>query len=244
MKNSDIVILALMLCFLAGGVFAYITASWAIGFGAIVVFACFFIFCSALKQKSNRYVSREVFITTLLIDGKEKSNVYIKCLYPQAEFRDEKFICDDTLICNLFKFSALNEEDVASCFRYAKKHNLKKVIIFTNNADKKALNLSYRLDMSILVYNYKKFYSMLKSVGVLPDKNSETVLKKQNLKAIISGFAFIPVKYFAWSSISTAFLSIVLPLKLYYLVFAVINAVLGIIVFVLNRKITGAKKTN
>lgn len=244
MKNSDMIILALMLCVLAGGVFAYITASWIIGFGAIVVFICFFIFCSASIKKRNRYISREDFITALLIDGKEKSNLYIKCLYPTAEFRDEKFICDETLICNCFKFSALNEEDVASCFRYAKKHGLKKAVIFTNNADKRALNLSYRLDLPILVYNYKKFYSTLKSGGFLPDKNGERLLKKQNLKAILSGFAFIPVKYFAWSSISTAFLSIFLPMKIYYLVFAVINAVLGIAVCILNRKITEKERVN
>lgn len=242
MKKSDAVILSLMISVLAGGIFAYITSNWWIGLGAVIVFICFFVFCSSSIKKKNGNVSKEDFINTLLVYGKEKSNEYIKMLYPDSVLVDDKIIDGDTVISNNFKFSPLNEEDVAACFRYAKKHGLKNAIIFTNIADKKALNLSYRLDLPISIFNYRKTYSTLKSKGLLPNK-SETVLKKRGIKSILNDFAFIPIKYFALSSISTAFFSIFVPLKLYYLAFALINAILGIVVFFLNKRLNDTKKT-
>ena len=84
-------------------------------------------------------------------------------------------------------------------------------------------------------YPMKKLYSLLKTKRILENK-STAVLKKRGLNNILNNLAYVPIKYFALSSISTALLSFVVPMKIYYLIFALINALLGIIVFFLSKR--------
>ncbi len=175
-----------------------------------------------------------MFLQELLLKGKEKSNEYIRMLFPKC-VNGEPMIQDKTLIINKIRYSPLGEEDIADCYRQTMSNNCDKAIIFANYADKKALNLSFKLPLSVTIYNFRKLYSLLKEKNLLPETAS-VKLKKRGVKEIISNLRYIPIKYFAISSISTALLSLIVPFKIYYLVFASINALIGITITVINKK--------
>lgn len=236
MKKSDIILLSIMISVFLGSILAYFTSSWIIGLLSIMLFCTIICIGFMLIKKKNNYISRDDFVNNLLLLGKEKSNQYIKRLYPDIVEADGNMIIqNETLISNCIKYSALGEEDVAVQYRTCKKLGLSKIIIFTNYADKKAMNLSFRLDIPTTVYPMKKLYSLLKTKRILENK-STAVLKKRGIANILNNLAYVPIKYFALSSISTALLSFVVPMKIYYLIFALINALLGIIVFFLSKR--------
>lgn len=233
MKKSDIIILSIAVCLVSGGMLAYITESFVVGILSAIIFMIISFLIFSMRKKSNR-ISKEAFIQDLLLEGKNKSNEYIRKLFPNIT-DGELMIQNSTLIMNKIRYSSIGEEDIADCYRQAITNNCNKVILFSNNADKKALNLSYKLPITITVYNYRKLYSLLKEKDLLPDKPSIN-LKKRGIKAIILDLRYIPVKYFAISSISTALLSLIVPLRIYYLVFATINAIIGITISIINKK--------
>lgn len=236
MKKSDIIILSLMLSILLASVLAYFSNSWVIAIFAMLSFLVLLICAFLLKTKKSSNISRDDFVNNLLLLGKDKSLDYIRLLYPDLTPLDDKFIHNNSLISNNIRYSGLGEEDIAVCYRKALQEGLNKIIIFCYFADKRAMNLAYRLSIPTVVYSTKKLYNMLKAKKLLPNKQS-AILKRKGIKTILSQLAFIPVKYFAFSSMSTAIMSIFIPFKLYYLIFATINACLGIIVFFLNKRL-------
>lgn len=236
MKKSDIVILSIAVCLVTGGIIAYITDSLGVGILSAVIFLIIAFLLFSMKKKSNR-VSKEVFLQELLLKGKEKSNEYIRMLFPNST-NVEPIIQDKTLIINKIRYSSIGEEDIADCYRQTVSNNCDKAIIFANNVDKKALNLSFKLPISVTIYNYRKLYSLLKEKNLLPE-NASVKLKKRGVKEIILNLRYIPIKYFAISSISTALLSLIVPFRIYYLIFATINALIGIAITVINKKEEG-----
>lgn len=237
MKQSDVILLSIMISVLLSCIFAYLSNSWTVGIIAIIVF--FVLSCGALLliKKRDKGLKKDDFLNNLLLMGKDESDKYLRKLYPDLIQSEARFLSQDRLISNCVKYSALGEEDVASNYRYAKKVNAKEIIIFTHNADKRALNLAYRLDIPTKIINFKNFYKMLKKDNLLPPTNN-VLLKRRSLKSVITGLAYIPIKYFAFSCISTAIMSLFVPLKLYYLIFSAINALIGIGAFAIQQKQT------
>lgn len=235
MKKSDVVILSLMISVLLASILAYFSNSWLIAVLSLIFFLVLFISAFLLKKNRSSNISRDDFVNNILLLGKEKSFEYINLLYPNMQTLDDKYIHGDCLISNNIKYSGLGEEEIAICYRKAKQENLKKIVIFCYFADKKAMSLAYRLSIPTVVYSSKKLYNLLKSKDLLPSKEN-AILKKKGIKTIFSQLAFIPVKYFAFSSMSSAFLSLIIPFKLYYLIFACINAIIGIVVFFINKR--------
>lgn len=235
MKKSDVIILSIMISVLFASILAYFSNSWLVAILSLIFFLILFISLFLLKKNKTANISRDDFINNLLLLGKDKSTEYIKMLFNDIQPFEDKFVCENALISNNIKYSGLSEEDIAVCYRKAIQNNFYKIIIFCYYADKKAMSLAYRLSVPTVVYSSKKLYNMLRSKKFLPSKEI-AVLKKKGIKTILNQFAFIPVKYFAFSSMSSAFLSLIIPFKLYYLIFACINAVLGIIAFFLNKR--------
>lgn len=236
MKKSDIIILSIAVCLVTGGIIAYITESFIVGILSAIIFLIIAFLLFSMKKNSNR-ISKEVFIQELLLKGKEKSNKYIRLLFPNCT-NDKPMIQNKTLIINKIKYSSLGEEDIADCYRQAVSNSCDKAIIFANNVDKKALNLSFKLPIKVTIYNYRKLYSLLKEKNLLPE-NASVKLKKRGIKEIILNLRYIPIKYFAISSISTALLSLIVPFRLYYLIFAAVNVLIGITITIINKKAEG-----
>lgn len=235
MKKSDVIILSLMISFVLASILAYFSNSWLIAVLSLIFFLVLSISLFLMKKNRTSNISRDDFVNNLLLLGKEKSLEYINLIFPDMQAFEDKYVFEKSLISNNIKYSGLGEEDVAACFRKAKENNFDKIVIFCHYADKKAMSLAYRLSIQTVVYSTKKLYNMLRSKKLLPEKEN-AILKKKGIKTIFSQLAFIPVKYFAFSSMSAAFLSLFIPFKLYYLIFACINAILGIVVFFLNKR--------
>lgn len=232
MKMSDRIIFSIVAFLLFFALFAYLFNSYLIALllslGLCLV--CFFIL-SHIKRKD--IISTEDFAKRLLLLGKEESDRLIENLHPTAQKTDYGYLLDDTIIINKIKYSSLSEEDIASSYRLAVKENVDKVKIYCLKVDKRGILLINELLIKMETVNIKKMYNELKKGSLLPEKPSK--LKKKGIKGLIVGLVFIPTKGFLFASVSLAILSLLSPVKLYYLVFAFANALIGLIVEVIKK---------
>lgn len=233
MKMSDRIIFSIVAFLLFFALFAYLFNSYLIAlllsFGLCLV--CFFIM-SHIKRKD--VISTDAFAKRLLLLGKEESDKLIEKLHPTAVKTDYGYLLDDTIVINKIKYSSLSEEDIASSYRLAVKENIDKVKIYCLKVDKRGILLINELLIKVETVNIKKMYNELKRGSLLPEKPPK--LKKKGIKGLFVGLIFIPTKGFLFASVSLAILSLLSPIKLYYLVFAFTNALIGLIVEIIKNR--------
>lgn len=233
MKRSDRFIISITLFLLSFALFSYLLDSYIIsaliGGGFSILFL---LLIRLIKPREN--ITIDEFAKRILLFGKEESDKLIEKLNPNAVKTEYGYINNNGIILNKLKYSPLSEEDIASAYRLAIKENIENIAIYCLRVDKKAILLINELLQTVKTVPIKKLYSQLKKENILPDKAQK--IKKKGFKGLIVGLYYIPTKHFLFVGLVLAILSLISPIKLYYLIFAFINIAIGLILEIIKKK--------
>ncbi len=235
MKKSDKFVMAMILFLLTFALFSFLLDNYIISALIGGGIGILFLFIERLMKPRDN-ISLDEFAKRILLLGKEESDVLIEKLNKSAFKSEYGYRVGNSILLNRLKYSPLSEEDVASAYRLALKEKAEKVTIYCLRVDKKAILLINELLVKIQTISVKKLYSQLKKESLLPDKAPK--MKKKGIKGLIVGLYYIPSKHFLFVGIALAILSLISPIRLYYLIFAFINTTIGLIIEILKRKST------
>ena len=143
------------------------------------------------------------------------------------------------LLYYAFKFGALSEEDVAKCYRLAKKYDAHAIYALTNHAERKALAVTEYVPQRFSVVSAHTVYKYLMKKGLLPTKSCfcRKKTKVSNFfRIVINGSN---VKYYLICGLSTSLIALITPFRIYYLTFAFLNLLLAILSLVFSEKNAG-----
>lgn len=222
---------------------SYITDSFIIGLCIVaLVISAIFFFTKKFYNKDEEKISKKDYMRTLLLEGKdyilEQMRKVFSAFYTTEIIKEGVTIeinGNRIIIYNGFKFNALNEEDVANAYRAAKYLETEEIYFFYNTANRRALTLSNYISCKAHLLSYKSFYRLAKKANVLPPKIKTKKPRRWGLifKSVAS---YANIKYFLFAAVSTGLLSIVTPLRTYYLIFAIVNLILAIIIVIITSK--------
>lgn len=232
MKKSDKLIITVVIFLFSFALLCYLLDNLIALPLSITISILFLLSVNLIKPKNN--ITVDEFAKRILLLGKEESDKLIEKLNPTALKKDFGYISDDLIILNKVKYSPLSEEDVASAYRIAIKEGASEVLLYCLRVDKKALFLINELLIKIKPISIKKMYSSLKKISALPDKPPK--IKRKGIKGLIVGLCYIPSKHFLLISVVLSLMSLVSPIKLYYLIFAFIDALIGLVIEIIKRK--------
>ncbi|MBQ7653287.1 MAG: hypothetical protein IJS93_02850 [Clostridia bacterium] len=236
MKKSDLVVFGILTFAFTFSIATYtfkrVWLSLTIAIAFSVAYCCIVL----LARKRARFEKKEDFERNLLLSGKPRSNELIKSLYENAqEITPELLLLDDTLVLNAVKYGGIGEEDIASLYRKSLETKANKAIVYMRKIDKNALTLARSLPLKIDFFDLKKLYGKLKENNLL-NYVEDAPKARPKLKDVLSGIKGVPPKYFLFTAIACALSSVFLPMKIYYLIVAAINAAFGIVVIIWNYK--------
>lgn len=146
-----------------------------------------------------------------------------------------------TAVFPCYKFLPCGKDDIARFFKHCQAENVNDCKILCKQSPRELLLFAGRLPLNIEFVNSKKTRDFLVLHNathnvVLPEKEKPNAKKKLDKKAFYSFFSRIitkeRAKYFFISGISLVFACVVSPLKVYYLIFAVITLSLAIACYI------------
>ena len=242
MKTVDIIFLFAVFLLFIFLLTSYLFNNFVIGLLiSIAVGLLGFLSYKSLNKDGKRQ-KKSSFFASILLYGKDYSNKLISFLIPTEKFiiQKEGYLIIDgerkILVFNNIKYGNVNEEDISKIFRINLVENCHKVILFCRDIDKKALTLFASLPFEYQVVNLKNLYRLCEKKGLVPQEKV-LVKTKPNLKVFIkNSFSVKSMRYFLFSALSLSLLSLITPLKTYYLIFSGINLVLCILSLVISRK--------
>lgn len=233
-KVSDkiaICISAAVLLYIAG---AYITNSYLLGGVFALLGAGATIAWDKLRPRHTKGVSYTDFVNDMLLEGKAKSNEYLRRLYPVGEEDGEDAYYDQkgNYIVNAIGYSKVGEEWAAKIYRKLKGKR-PQMVVATMDIDRKALSILSRVATDVKILRPKEMLRRLGKVGVQPEgKPAKTRL---GWKVWLSALSYRHALLFAMTAGGCLVMSIWLPVKIYYYVFASINAALCLAVLVIKK---------
>ena len=197
-----------------------------------VIYACLIL----LTRKRKKYKSKEDFERELLLKGKDGTNEILKTLYDKAsEIEPQYFLDREKLVVNGIKYGGIGEEDVAQIYRKSQALDVKNAVVYMRRIDKNALALARSLPLKFDFFDLKKLYGEMKEKNLLTFAET-TPRVRPKIKDVLQGVKNVPPKYFLFTAVTCALTSVFLPMKLYYLIVAGVNAIIGITIIALNYK--------
>ena len=213
----------------------------------ILTLCCFALALKLLRPKAPRDIlSQRDFVRYILLNGNATLRDLVVRSFPQGTssfdvdgntiLREQNECC---LIYYAYKFGALSEEDVAKCYRLATKHNVTIIYALTNHSERKALTVTEYIPQRFNIVNTATIYKYLIKRGLIPSKE---VFKHKKSK--ITNFFHViinktNIKYYLICGLSASLISLITPLKVYYLVFAFLNLFLGVLSLIFSERNVG-----
>lgn len=236
-KTIDKVLLSILFSSLLFVLFFTLTKSLWIGtICALLGIGIFYLALKLIHPKTPKdKLSKRDFIRYVLLNGNSELKKRVEKSFRDAVISDadgntvlEKNK-EKSLIYYAYKFGALSEEDIAKAYRIARCHALEKIYILTNHSERKALAVTEYIPQKVTIIGASTLYKYLLKRDAIPLKS--VFLRKKNrmanfLRVAISG---ANVKYYCIAGLSTSLLSLLSPLRIYYMAFSFFNLFLAII---------------
>lgn len=202
----------------------------------IIIFILFNLVYSFYEKKKRPYTSSQLAFYYILNDNSIDS---ITKLIPE----DVSYITDKNQIVTAngeiiyisFNFSQFSMNDILKAIKSAKLHKAKMLTVITTEIDRRIYSIINRSDIPINIINIKQLMSKLIKNNLLPDIKNEP----KSLNSFKEIFNQTTAGRFFLSGSIIAIISILMPIKLYYLIISGICFTLGLICF-----INPSKKTN
>ncbi len=238
-KALLIIVLSLLIFLLS----SYISGSYIAGLAVLSLSALIYFFLiKTIRFKKSQAYDKKEYMRHMLLEGKEYVNEGLRRVF--ASFYETTLISEGVtlklgerkiLIYNGLKFGALSEEDVASAYRAARRENIEEIYFLFNSADRRAFALANSIEQKIHLMPFKVFFKLAERANALPALSK---IKKPRRWGLIfkSAISYINIKYFLFAAFSTAILSLLTPLRVYYIIFSSINVVLAIVVAIISAK--------
>lgn len=216
----------------------------------LVFFAAVLIMEILRKDKNESKCPYNSFVRYFALEGnnalKEKIKDYISPMEITEEGSDFLIIQNGNekeCIYFAFRFSSLSQEDIAKCYRVCKEREIKKGYILGKDTVRTTLSLAGELNLNINFISAKQLYRCLKNKNLLPVTATKTKIKRKGkIKFFLSVFfSKNNVKHFLFGGIILALMSLITPLKVYYLSVAAITLAFSLICLFAPGEITGSK---
>lgn len=230
----SILIFILILCWSL-----YLTRSFwqsaVIGVAATVLINLIWLSVSARLAK-NKTMSRSELFRLLAVMGIEESTMLLYNTLPadmRSELSPPAFIINgDTLVYNNLKFSPTNEEDIAKMYRICKAKSLIKAVFVAARTDRKLMTFAAYLGISTFfpdkIY-VKRYLVRHNALPKAPDSVKVKIPRIKLKELFLTVFDRRKAKYYIFSGIMLLLMSMLTPLKLYYLIFASVPLLLAAI---------------
>ena len=218
--------------------------------GALTSILTVFFFAFLLKTVRPRSpkdrLSLRDFIRYVLLNGNEVLKKAVELSFPNGtdlkEAEGNTLFFDGNsrnLIYYAFKFGSLSEEDVAKCYRLAERYGAESIYALTNHSERKALAVTEYIPQRFSIVGASTIYKYLLKRDLIPSKHVFRHKKTKTanfFRAVINGSN---VKYYLICGLSASLISLLTPLRVYYLVFAFLNLILAVLSLLFSEKNTG-----
>lgn len=177
----------------------------------------------------------EIFKLLSALGTEETTALLYNSLPPdmRSELTAQTFILNkDTLVFNNIKFAPSNEEDIAKMYRLCKARGLTKAIFIANRTERKLMAFAAYLGIAATFPDRLTIKQYLVRHNALPAPPQPVKIKlpKYKLKELLSlVIDRRKAKYYIFSGLMLLLMSLLTPLKLYYLIFASLPLLLATI---------------
>lgn len=219
----------LLICWLI-----YITGSLILGLIAGIAATVLFNLLYAIYEKKKRPYSPYQLAFNLTIND-SAADLTSRMLPNGVSYIKEgnTIICGTgELIYTQFGFSQFGMSDILKAIKCAKNHNCSMLTIITPEYDRKIYSIINRSMVKVKIITIRKFMHMLIKHNLLPDlKNTprNNISFRDIFNRNVGGRFFL-------SGTIIALISIVMPIKLYYLIISAICFIIGIICIFIPEK--------
>ncbi|MBO5773381.1 MAG: hypothetical protein J6R44_00970 [Clostridia bacterium] len=203
-----------------------------------VILLTIFIFINMRRKVIVKDMSADEMPTYLALMDREKQTELFYNLVktdnrvlissPYFIYRhDNKLI----LVAVLYRFINLTQEDIASAYRFGAREGVNEIIILTRARERKTITLTAILPIRFTFPSKYAVWKELKKHNALPPKPTKPTRQKITYdKSLILSRLFSNQKsrLYLFLSLIFAFLSLLTPLKTYYLISACVMILLAI----------------
>jgi len=203
-------------------------------FAIITVSVCYlflmsiFIIINMKRKTSSKEISAdEMPVYLALMDRTEQTELFY-ALVPSAYkvlISSPYFIYETqekrVLVAVLYRFLNLTQEDIASAYRFATKENVTEIIMLTRARERKTITLTALIPIKFIFPSKYAVHKALKKHNALPKKLARPQRQKFTYdKSLILSTIFSKQKsrLYLFLSLTFALLSLLTPLKTYYLI--------------------------
>ncbi len=245
---NKIILKGIMLLFL------YLVTAYYLGRGVLTALVALSAFCvvsiimNLIKDKKSRSRDRSIeyekkvdyYVKQLLLKTRTAVSKFFGEIFSQAYStvtRSEFLILKEKgssspsfLVLPVFTTPRINGDSVRRAFILAKRHNINKAVILCNSYDKDAETaLSGIKSINIRLLDKYSVFGIMEQYGVYPSIEEENAAnlgkKKFKLNFILNKYT---ASGFFYAALYLSVFSFIVPMKLYYLIAAGVNLLLGL----------------
>ena len=219
-----------VLFFLAG---TYIADNYAIGAAmALAGLTITLAFRRAIPRKQG-VPPYAVWVRQLLLEGKESAYTYLFALLPpdDAPCNDMYYTNENTLVVNALGYGKMSEEACAKLYRKVNTNKPKRLVVVLNDIDRNAAAILGLCCDQLVVWKPNTLYRRLKKQNALPPITVQPRKAKHWWRYMRPKHAWVFVLNAVWLTL----MSLWLPYKTYYYIFAAVNALLAVAIVLYNR---------
>lgn len=251
MKKTDKIIISVNL-FLIIFAISYVAAKNVVA-AAIIAFLLTVTVCVSFLKIANRYKKTKKISLSKTEDGLSfigitaQTELFISALPPETtkKINDFCFSYDKNgkkiMVFPNYKFFPTSKDDIAKFFRTCKDNGVNDCIVLSRQSTRELLLFARGLPLNFKFLPTKAVRNFLVSRNLenkfaLPEKpkvKTKKKFSKQFFRELIDGIiSKEKAKYFLISGVGLVFGCLFTPLKIYYLVFAVITLSLSIVCYI------------
>ncbi len=196
------------------------------------------------KTKKERGMNaNEMPVYLALMDRREQTELFFNLVPEDKRLKllSPYFTYDASdktmLVAVLYRFINLTQEDIASAYREATRQGANEIIILTRARDRKTLTLTALLPLKFHFPDKYTVHKALKKYNALPPKLTppqKVKIKMDKRELIESVLNPKRTKYLLFISFSLALMSLITPLKTYYLIMATVPLVIVLVSMILR----------
>lgn len=236
-KTVDKILLSILFSTLLFVLFFTLTKSlWVGAICALLTIGIFYLFLKIIHPKTPKdRLSKRDFIRYVLLNGNSELKERVENSFKDALISDAEGNTvleknkEKSLLYYAYKFGALSEEDIAKAYRIARSHSLEKIYVLTNHSERKALAVTEYIPQKVTIIGASTLYKYLLKRGEIPSKSVFLRKKKRVANFFRVAVSGANVKYYCIAGLSTSLLSLLSPLRIYYMAFSFFNLFLAII---------------
>ena len=247
-KTVDRVLLILLAASVFFALFFSLTKSLVLSLlCSFLTIGILFFASKCIKPKTPKdLLSKRDFIRYVLLNGNNCLKTLVESSFSEKESpidREGNTIIEGSegraLIYYAYKFGSLSEEDIAKAYRIARDANAQKIYALTNHAERKALAVTEYIPQTCTIVGASTLYKYLLKRSLIPPKSVFMRKKSRTANLFRAALDRGNVKYYCIAGLSTSLLSLLSPLKTYYMIFSFLNLALAIVSLIFSEKNCG-----